>query len=114
MIPLNIGIQHYMFLDDIEGNFRPFVQVGITPALVLTNPYSRSYFNAFGYFNADFAFGGYVGAGLEYIEFKKVALTMNVRYYYLPVIGSDVYSLRDKPITDLGGLHINFGLNFLH
>jgi hypothetical protein len=51
---------------------------------------------------------------MEYIEFRSVALTMNIRYYYLPVIGGEVSSLLNKPMKDLGGLHINFGLNFLH
>jgi hypothetical protein len=114
LIPLNIGIQNYVFKDDIEGNFRPFVSAGITPAVVISNPYDKSYFKALGYFNSSFAFGGYVGIGMEYIEFRNVALSMNVKYYYLPVLGSEVSSLRDKPINDVGGLHINFGLNFLH
>ena len=114
LMPLNIGIQNYVFKDDIEGNFRPFVTAGISPSLVLSNPYDKSYFQAFGYFNSSFAFGGYVGIGMEYIEFRNVALTMNVKYFYLPVIGSEVSSLLNKPMKDVGGLHINFGLNFLH
>jgi hypothetical protein len=114
LLPLNIGLQRYIFKDDIEGNFRPFVSAGVAPSLVLTNPYDKGYFQALGYFNANFAFGGYVGVGMEYIEFRSVALTMNIRYYYLPVIGGEVSSLLNKPMKDLGGLHINFGLNFLH
>jgi len=114
LLPLNIGLQQYIFKDDIEGNFRPFISAGVAPSLVLTNPYDKGYFQALGYFNANFAFGGYVGVGMEYIEFRSVALTMNIRYYYLPVIGGEVSSLLNKPMKDLGGLHINFGLNFLH
>ena len=114
IMPLNIGIQHYIFKDEIENDFKPLVSIGITPALVLTNPYDRGYFNALGYFNAAFAFGGFAGIGLEYNQTKNLAFSLNFRYFYLPVIGSNVMSLKDSPMKDLGGIQLVFGLNFLN
>jgi hypothetical protein len=113
LLPLNIGIQHYIFKDEIENDFKPLVNIGITPALVLSNPYDKSYFKAFGYFNAAFAFGGFAGVGMEYNQSKNLAFSLNLRYFYLPVIGSNVMSLKDKPMKDLGGIQLVFGVNFL-
>jgi len=113
MIPLSIGLQKYMFKDDIEGNFKPLVSAGITPALVLTNPADKGYFEAFGYFKTGFAFGGFVGIGMEYEQTKNISFMFNARYYYLPVIGREINSLENTPIKDLGGLQLVFGVNFL-
>ena len=113
LIPLNIGVQHYMFKEDIESDFKPFVSIGATPALVLTNPYDKAYFKAFGYFNSAFAMGGYVGAGFEYQQSKNIAFSLNLRYYYLPVVVGSVTSLVNNPMKDVGGIHMQFGVNFL-
>jgi hypothetical protein len=113
MLPLNIGIQHYIFKDDIENDFKPLVSFGVTPALVLTNPYDKSYFKAFGYFNAAFALGGFAGVGIEFQQTKNIAFSLNLRYYYLPVVNGSVMSIRNSPMNDLGGMHLVFGVNFL-
>lgn len=113
MIPVNIGFQHYMFKDDIENDFKPLFNIGVTPALVLTNPYDKSYFNAFGYFQAAFALGGFAGVGIEFQNSKNLAFSMNFRYFYLPVLSGDVISIKDSPMKDLGGIQLVFGVNFL-
>ncbi|MBN1634048.1 MAG: hypothetical protein JW917_07785 [Ignavibacteria bacterium] len=113
LIPLNIGIQRYMFKEDIEGGFLPLITAGITPALVLTNPYDKSYFTAFKYFQAAFAFGGFIGIGMEFVQAKNLALGINAKYMYLAPIGKEINSLKDRPISNLGGFQINFYVNFL-
>jgi hypothetical protein len=113
MIPVNFGLQHYMFKDEIENDFKPLVSLGITPALVLTNPYDKSYFKAFGYFNSAFAFGGFAGVGMEFQQSKNIAFSLNLRYFYLPVVSGSVMSIKDSPMNDLGGINLVFGINFL-
>lgn len=112
LIPLNIGIKKGIFSDDIEGSIKPVINFGISPSLVLTNPYSREYFNAFGYMQAAFAMGGYAGAGLEFKETQSVAFSFNVNYSYVTPIGKEVNSLFNKPITNLTGFQITFGVKF--
>ncbi|MBS1494080.1 MAG: hypothetical protein JST55_11240 [Bacteroidetes bacterium] len=112
LIPVNIGIKKQIFGDDIEGSIRPIVNFGISPSLVLTNPYSREYFNAMGYFQAAFAMGGYAGAGLEFSETQSVAFSFNVNYSYVTPIGKDVNSLYDKNISNLTGFQMTFGVKF--
>lgn len=113
LIPLYIGIQRYMFKDDIEGGFLPLITAGITPALVLTNPYDKSYFTAFKYFQAAFAFGGFIGIGMEFVQAKNISLGISARYMYLAPIGKEINSLKGKTINNLGGFQINFLVNFL-
>jgi outer membrane protein W len=113
MIPLSIGLQKYMFKDDIEGNFKPLVSAGITPTLVLTNPADISFFKALGHFETGFAFGGFVGIGMEYVQTKNISVNFHARYFYLPVIGKEINSLENTPINNVGGLQFVFGVNFL-
>jgi hypothetical protein len=113
MIPVNIGIQHYIFKDDIENDFKPLVNFGVTPALVLTNPYEKSYFNAMGYFKAAYAFGGFAGIGMEFQNSKNLAFSLNLRYFYLPVVSGEVMSIKNSQMKDLGGIQLLFGVHFL-
>lgn len=113
MMPLSFGIQHYLFADDLEGNIKPLVSIGVSPALIITTPYDKSYFSAFGDAKTSFAAGGYVGTGLEFRQSKNLGMSFNVRYYYLPVLGNEVRSIRTSTIDDVGGLQLSFGINFL-
>lgn len=113
MVPVNIGLQHYLFKDDIENDFKPMINLGITPALVVTNPYDKSYFKAFGYSKAAFAMGGFAGVGMEFQQSKNLALSLNFRYYYIPVVSGEVMSIKDNLMKDMGGMQLLFGINFL-
>jgi len=113
-IPLNIGLKKYIFHDDIEGNLKPFLTIGVAPTLLLSTPFDKSYFSAFGYTQADFAIGPFAGIGLEYIETQSMGLSINLRYYYLPVLSDGIMSIKDKQITDVGGIQLSFGFNFQH
>jgi len=113
MVPLSIGIKKELFKDDIEGDFSPVINFGISPTLVLTNPYDRSFFNAIGYTRAKFAFGGFGGIGVNFRQSKSMALSVNINYYYIPILGGTVESIQNNKIKDVGGFQIAFGLNFL-
>ncbi len=110
---LSIGIKHNIFFDDIEGNFKPFVKIGAAPSYIMMTPYDRSFFSAFGYAQSSWGIGAYGGIGLEYYESKSIGLGITLDYYYIPVMGQDVYSLKDKKITNVGGFQIGFNFMFL-
>lgn len=112
LIPLNIGIKKGIFGDDIGGSIKPIVNLGVSPTLVLTNPYSREYFNALGYMQAAFAMGGYAGAGLEFAESQSVAFSLNINYSYVTPIGKEINSLYNRPISNLTGFQMSFGVKF--
>ena len=112
IMPVTLGIQNYLFSNTLDETLRPFVSIGISPTLVLSNPYDKDFFKALGYFNAAFAFGGYAGIGMEYRESGNVSFSANIRYSYLPVIVNRVQSLQNKDIKDVGGLQLMIGVVF--
>ena len=114
MAPLSLGFTHAMFQDDIDGSLKPTISFGVAPTLVLTNPYSTSFFPALGKFQAAFAMGPFAGIGMDFNQNNKVAFSFNVNYYYLPVIGKEVMSIENTPIKNVGGLQFTIGVNLLH
>lgn len=114
LMPLSIGIRHEMFRNDIEGNFVPIVNLGIAPAMVFANPYEKGFFEALGYTQVHYAIGGYAGAGISFRQSEDISLNIAFNYYYLPLINGGIQSLRTNTISNVGGLQLTFGLNFLH
>lgn len=113
MMPLSIGIRKELFKDDIEGVFIPLINFGVAPTMVYTNPYNRSFFNAIGYTQTHFAFGGYAGFGIKFTQSESTSLNINVNYYYIPIIGEGVESLEGNTINNVGGVQLGFGINFM-
>lgn len=113
MMPLSIGLQKELFKGEIEGNFSPVINVGIAPTLLLANPYNRNFFSAIGYTSAKFAIGPFAGAGLNYKQGDNMSLGFYINYYYLPVIGSQLESLQNSKIKNVGGVQLSLGFNFL-
>lgn len=113
MATLSLGIKHNIFFDDIEGNFKPLIKAGLAPSLILSTPYERSFFQSFQYSQTSFGIGAYAGIGLEYYESNSIGLGITLEYYYIPVVGPDVYSLKDKKISNVGGVQIGFSFMFL-
>ncbi|MFA7359654.1 MAG: hypothetical protein WC139_01320 [Candidatus Kapaibacterium sp.] len=113
MSTLSIGLKHNIFFDDIEGNFKPLIKGGIAPTLIFFSPYSKTFFDSFKYAQTSYGLGVYGGVGIEYYESKSIGLGITFEYYYIPVLGPDVYSLKDKKITNVGGVQIGFTFMFL-
>jgi hypothetical protein len=109
---LSIGLKHSIFFDDIDGNFKPFIKGGIAPALIMMTPYDRSFFNSFGYAQTSFGLGAFGGIGIEYYESKSLGMSLGIEYYYIPVLGREVSSIKDKNITNIGGLQFCFNMMF--
>ena len=109
----SIGLKHNVFFDDIDGNFKPFIKGGVAPSLIITTPYDRSFFKAFGYAQSSFGLGLYGGVGIEYYESTSVGLSIGIEYSYIQVLGREVSSIKDKNITNIGGLQFSFNFMFL-
>ncbi len=112
-MPLSIGIRKELFKDEIEGDFLPLLNFGVTPTLVFTNPYDRSYFSAIPYTQTSFAFGGYAGIGVNFTQSESTSMNVNLNYYYLPIIGDGVQSLQYNTIENVGGFQLSMGVIFL-
>ncbi|MDZ4710862.1 MAG: hypothetical protein SGI89_00890 [bacterium] len=113
MMPFSIGIRKELFKEEIEGGFIPVINLGISPTLVLTNPYDKSFFKAIPFTQSHFAAGAYGGLGVNFTQSDNISMNISLNYYYLPIIGDGVQSLQNNTITNVGGMQLAFGVNFL-
>lgn len=97
MMPLLFGVQYRLFADDITDSFRPYVNAGAGPTVVLAAPYNREYFNSLGYAQSHYTVGGYIGAGAFFGSDMGSLSGINIRYYYIPFSGG-IESLRDPDV----------------
>jgi len=84
LIPLHVGLQYRLFADDITDSFRPYVNAGLGPTLVLSAPFDREYFNSWGYAQSHYTLGGYIGAGAFFGSDMGSLSGINIRYYFIP------------------------------
>ena len=99
LIPLMFGVQYRLFADDITDSFRPYVNAGAGPSLVLASPYAREYFNSLSYARSHYTVGGYVGFGAFFGSDMGSLSGINIRYYFVP-FSNGIESLQDPPVND--------------
>ena len=79
IVPLNFGVQYRLFASQITDNLRPYINAGAGPTLVLTTPYAKEFFKAFGDTKSKIAAGACVGFGANFGLSKSNLLGINVR-----------------------------------
>ncbi len=114
MFPMTVGVQYRLFESDITENFRPFVQAGIGPTLIMATPYSKEFFSSF----SDASFyvrpGGFVGAGLYFGDSQKNITGAHIRYYFIPFGGDGLESVQGFPINNFGGIFLSLSVGILN
>lgn len=102
-IPLHFGIQYRLFADDITDSFRPYVNAGVGPTMILVSPYMDpstgeqiEYFKSLGKARPKYTAGGYIGAGAYFGSDMGSLSGINIRYYFVPVAGG-IPSLLEAP-----------------
>jgi hypothetical protein len=121
LLPLLFGVQYRLFADDITDTFRPYVNAGAGPTMVLVHPYRDDitgeeidYFRSLGLARPRYTLGGYVGMGAFFGADMGSLSGINIRYYFAPVDGG-IESLvngagRKLKKTDFGGFFITINL----
>lgn len=113
-VPINFGLQYRLFEKSITDNLRPYLNAGAGPTILITTPYDKEFFNAFGKAQAKYALGGYVGFGANFGLDKSSLVGINFRYYYTKVLSGDVESLEDKPRNEIQGFFITLNLGLMY
>jgi hypothetical protein len=118
-MPLFFGVQYRLFADDIMDSFRPYVNAGAGPALVLSSPYDREYFNSLHYARSYYTAGGYLGFGAFFGSDKGNLMGVNFRYYFIPVSGGipSMVNQLDGSIVkknDFGGFYITVNIGSVY
>ena len=114
LIPVNFGLQYRLFEDVIYDNLRPYLNAGVGPTMVLTTPYDKEFFNAFGNASIKVAAGGYFGFGANFGLDKSSLVGINVRYYIIKFFDQGVENLRGKYNKTLGGFFLTINLGMMY
>lgn len=113
-VPLNMGLQYRLFENVIYDNLRPYVNIGAGPTLVLTTPYEKEFFTAFGDTKTKVALGGYVGFGANFGLDKSSLIGLNFRYYYTHFFDKGVESLYDRYKKSFGSFFVTLNLGLMY
>jgi hypothetical protein len=114
MVPLNFGMQYRLFEDVIYDNLRPYINAGVGPTMVVTTPYDKEFFKAFGYAQMKIAAGGYFGFGANFGLDKSSLVGINVRYYIVRFFDNGVESLEGRYKKTLGGFFLTINLGMMY
>lgn len=110
IFPLTIGVLKTLFNEEIADSFRPYVSAGFGPTFIISTPYNKEFFDAFGYSSGYTRLGGFLGIGANFGSGNKTLMSANIRYYYIPFGGNGLESIEGLPITNFGGIFLSFSI----
>jgi len=114
LIPVNFGIQYRLFENVIYDNLRPYLNAGVGPTMVMTTPYIKEFFDAFGDARLKVAAGGYFGFGANFGLDKSSLVGINIRYYIIQFFDKGVESLTGHYNKTLGGFFLTINLGMMY
>jgi len=114
LVPFFAGLQNRFFANDLGDNFRPYVNFAAGPAMVLTTPYEREFFNSLKYAHSNFTVGGYIGFGANFGIDQKHLAGINIRYYVIQFFNQGIESLEGKPKKTFGGFYITINIGSMY
>lgn len=114
IIPMNVGLQYRLFQESLTSTLRPYVNFGLGPTLVITTPYEKEFFSAFGEAESRIAAGAYVGLGANFGSSKSNLVGVNFRYYYIHLFGDGVENLEDKFRNNLAHFYLTINIGIMY
>lgn len=112
LLPVTIGYSRILFADALGGSFKPFASVGLGPSFIFATPYEKGWFEAWKDVNVLTQFGGYIGIGGYFRTIGNSIANVNIRYYYIPIGGDGIESIKDLPIYNAGGIVISLSIGY--
>jgi len=114
LVPINLGLQYRLFENVIYDNLRPYINFGVGPAFVITDPYSMEYFSALRSATTYCTAGGYIGFGANFGLDKKNLVGLNLRYYVIHMFNNGIQILQDRYEKNLGGFFITLNIGTMY
>ncbi len=114
LLPLYFGLQYRLFSNTLTDNLRPYVNFGVGPTFVVTTPYDREFFNAFGKAQMNYAAGGYVGFGANIGISKSNLVGINLRYYYIKLFNEGVENMTDRFRKEIGSFYLTINIGIMY
>jgi len=113
MIPITFGVQYRLFADAITESFRPYIDAGFGPTIIIAAPDSLSFFSGFAHALVLGVPEFFAGIGANFGKDPHSIQGVNFRYYYIKT-KNGIESITGQPITDFGGFFItlNWGVGY--
>lgn len=111
MMPVTLGLKYRLFSNIIPDNLRPYLIAGGGMSVIMATPYRLEFFTAFGEAQTFIKPTLFAGLGLDVMSGRN-AINFNMKYYHIPFGAEGLESIKNKPITNFGGifLEISFGI----
>ncbi len=106
VMPLMFGVQQRLFREEIADNFRPFINIGAGPAVILSAPFTEfrtvgevvqsqqvEFFKSLGKARTHYTAGGFIGVGANFGSERANVFGVNFRYYFTYIFGDGLPSL---------------------
>lgn len=110
MFPLTFGFQYNILTEKLSETLKPYLNLGLGPTFILSTPYDREFFEAFGYASFYTRFGAFVGLGATFGSNPNSLMGTSFRYYFIPFGGDGLESVKNEPIKDFGGVFLSFSI----
>ncbi len=115
LLPVYAGIQQRLFTNTITDNLRPYINIAFGPTTILTTPYDKEFFSAFGDAITKVALGGYIGFGANFGISQNNLIGINLRYYYIQILdGNGIETLRGKFKDHFNSVYITINIGMMY
>lgn len=115
LLPLYVGLQQRLFSHTLTDNLRPYINAAVGPTAIVSTPYAKEFFSAFGDAVTKVGLGGYIGFGANFGLSKSNLVGINVRYYYVQILdGNKVESLRGKFKDHFNSIYITINIGMMY
>ena len=112
LLPVTLGYIRFLFADALGGGFKPFATIGLGPSFIFSTPYEKGWFEAWKDVNVLTRFGGYIGIGGYFRTIGSSIANVNIKYYYIPVGGDGIESIKGLPIYNAGGIVLSLSIGY--
>lgn len=109
-VPIMIGLRRRLCSISLSHEFRPYINAGFGPSLLIALPYSYDLIPSVGHAETYVTGGGFVGVG-AHVGNGRPVIGFNARYFVIPY-SPGLESIRGSKITQFGGLFLTMTIGF--
>lgn len=110
-MPVTAGLKYHPFANVLSDKLQPYINAGGGFDVIMGTPYEKEFFSAFGDAMTYIRPLWYAGLGID-IASGRSAINFNITYYHIPFGGAGLESIKNKPITNFGGVFLGLAYAF--
>lgn len=110
-MPVSAGLKYNLFSSFMSKKLQPYLSAGGGFDVIMATPYSKEFFSAFGDAMTYIRPLWYFGVGID-IASGRSAINFNMTYYHIPFGDKGLESIKNKPITNFGGVFLGLAYAF--